>query len=87
MQTIVVIWDQLGQEPLRFFTSQDQRFLGLDQVYINTWTEDPAEEAKEALLTSLMYDSEGHCKQALQAAFPVEAVRQGAAVIVCGFLP
>lgn len=87
MQTIVVIWDQLGQEPLRFFMSQDQRFLGLDRVYINTWTEDPTEEAKQALLTSLMYDDEGRCKQSQQDVFPVEAVRQGAAVVVCGFLP
>ena len=41
---IVVIWDQLGQEPLRFL-------------------------------------------QTLLDAFPCDAVRQGAPVVVCGFLP
>ena len=37
MQNIVVIWDQLGQEPLRFFVTQNQRFLDMDRMYINTY--------------------------------------------------
>jgi hypothetical protein len=61
---IVVIWDQLGQEPLRFFVTQNPRFLAMDRLYINTYTDD-----------------------ALLDAFPCEAVRQGAPVVVCGFLP
>jgi hypothetical protein len=33
---IVVIWDQLGQEPLRFFVTQNPRFLAMDRVS-STW--------------------------------------------------
>ena len=87
MQNIVIIWDQLGQEPLRFFVTQDPRFLGLDRLYINTATENDEEEAQQALLSSLMYDEEGACRQTMLDVFPVEAVRQGASVIVCGFPP
>lgn len=87
MQNIVVIWDQLGQEPLRFFVTQNLRFLEMDRSYINAYTDDAATEAKLVELCALMYDDEGNCKQTLLDAFPCEAVRQGASVVVCGFLP
>lgn len=87
MQNIVVIWDQLGQEPLRFFVTQNPRFLEMDRLYINAYTEDAATEAKLAELCALMYDDDGNCKQTLLDAFPCEAVWQGAPVVVCGFIP
>ena len=38
-----------------------------------------------ATYCALMYDDEGIRKQTLLDAFPCEAVRQGAPVVVCGF--
>lgn len=84
---IVVIWDQLGQEPLCFFVTQNPRFLVMDRLYINTYTDDADEKAKLAELCTLMYDDEGNCKQTLLDVFPCEAARQGAPVVICGFLP
>ena len=87
MNNIVVIWDQLGQEPLRFFVTQIQRFLEMDRLYINTYTDDADEEAKLAELCTLMYDDDGNCKQTMLDTFPCDAVRAGASVVICGFLP
>lgn len=87
MQNVVVIWDQLGQEPLRFFVTQNLRFLEMDRMYINTYTDDADEQAKLAELCALMYDDDGNCKQTMLNAFPCDAVRAGASVVVCGFLP
>lgn len=87
MQDIVVIWDQLGQEPLRFFVTQNPRFLEMDRLYINTYTDDAEERAKLGELCALMYDDNGNCKQMMLDTFPCEVVRQGASVVVCGFLP
>lgn len=84
MSKIVVIWDQLGQDPLKFFITENASFLKLDRVYIN----DAAASAKlERQLSRLMYNEDGTYKQTLLDVFPVEEVRNGATVIVCGFLP
>lgn len=84
---IVVIWDQLGQEPLRFFVTQNPRFLEMDRLYVNTYTDDANEKIKLDELCALMYDDGGNCKQKMLDTFPCEVVRQGAPVVVCGFLP
>ena len=73
MQNIVVIRDQLGQEPL-LLRRQDGSC-----IVHRTWT-DPTEEAKQAPLRRPTTR-----KQSQQDVFPV--VAQGAVVVVCGFLP
>ena len=79
---IVVIFDQLLEAPLQFFVTTDQRFLGLNGVYING-----EDEVRWIQLSELIYDSEGHKLVSMSQVFPVDAVRRGAPVIVCGFLP
>lgn len=80
----VVIWDQLGQEPIKFFVTDDKRFKNLNNIYINDSNADPK---KEKLLGSLMYDDNGKCKVRFLGEFPNDEVAAGADVIVCGFLP
>ena len=89
MQNIVVIWDQLGQEPLRFFVTQNQRFLDMDRMYINTYTDDEDEKARLGELCALMYDDDGNCKQTivtysprLQPARSLQEIMRAAADLV-----
>lgn len=84
MNKIVVIWDQLGQQPIKFFVTEEQQFLTLHDVYIN---DSSAHPVKERLLRTLMYDTNGNCLQLLLDVFPVETVQAGTKVVVCGFLP
>ena len=79
---IVVIFDQLLEEPLQFFVTTDQRFLSLNGVYINSGL-----EAEWTRLSSLIYDDEGNKLVSMSQVFPVDAVRRGAPVIICGFIP
>lgn len=78
---IVVIFDQLLEEPLQFFVTTDQRFLGLNGVYIN------GDEDKSVVLSDLIYDSNGDKLVKMSQVFPVDAIRRGAPVVVCGFIP
>ncbi len=82
----VVIWDEVGQSPIRYFTS-DKDLTHLDRQYINTYTKDKKETRLLEELSQLMYDPNGNMLQVLSQDFPYEAVRDGARVIVCGFLP
>ncbi len=83
MKTIV-IWDQLGVEPLKFFVTDDKRFKTLDRVYIN---DSSAEPKKEKLLSRLIYDKDGNYLVTMLDNFPVTEVVSGVEVVVCGFLP
>lgn len=80
----VVIWDQCGTDPLQFFVV-DKDITELDGVYINS-TESTDEQC-EKLNEVLAYDDSGRTKVKLLSKFPLQAVKDGAPVIVCGFLP
>ena len=86
----VVIWDMCGQEPIKYFIL-DGDFTRLAGLYINTYTEKtPEGRKKEKLLTELSkltYDKIGTFLPVLLDDFPVQAVKDGAQVIVAGFLP
>lgn len=79
----VIVWDECGQNDISFVV------VGLDVthlagVYINRCGND---RDKEDELASLIYDDFGRTRNEHLPSFPVEAVKAGAAVIVCGFLP
>lgn len=78
MQT-VVIFDSYGEAPIQFFVAEGD-FRGLNEVYINA--ADSEEAAQDKLIGLLLQN-----KDKMLYTFPVEAVRQGAFVIVAGFLP
>ena len=88
----VIIYDQLDAE-LNFVVI-DKDVTHLNGVYINSCALDDEDEdefeAKQDELSALFYEENGKntelCNQ-LTTEFPVQAVRDGAAVIVCGFLP
>lgn len=86
----VVIWDMSGQEPIKYFIL-DGDFSKFNGLYINTYTEKtPEGRKKEKLLTELSkltYDKKGNFLPVLLDDFPVQAVKDGARVIVAGFLP
>ncbi len=86
----VVIWDNCGQEPLQFFVVEGD-WSKYDRLYINTYTEKTAEGKKlDRLLKELsgfMYGFEGNMLQSLSKEFPIDEVKAGARVVVCGFLP
>jgi hypothetical protein len=79
----VLIWDQCGYEELQFAVI-DRDVTHLNGVYINHADQD---EALCDELNTLFYDTNGRCVVPLSKEFPVDAVKQGAPVIVCGFLP
>jgi hypothetical protein len=70
----VVIWDMMGQEPIQYFvvTGDWSRF---NHLYINTYTDKTPKGESGNMLQTLLSD------------FPIEEVKDGAQVIVCGFLP
>ena len=74
MQNIVVIWDQLGQEPLRFFVTQNRGFWRWIVCTSTPTLKTLPPKPKLAELCALMYDDDGNCKQTLLDAFPCEAV-------------
>jgi hypothetical protein len=78
----VLIYDQCGQAPLRFYVlGEDYRHL--HGTYINSDSNDNLQDELSALLGLADYpDSRPHLD-----VFPVDAVKEGAAVIVCGFYP
>ncbi len=85
MEKLVVIWD--SDETLRFMVVSAAEFDGFHGVYINTYTTVKSEKEKQNRLSDLVYDEDGNYRHPVFADFPTEAVRAGAAVIVCGFLP
>ena len=78
----VVIWDEMQGE-IKFFVV-DQDLQHLDGTYINGSDDD---KKLDQLNEVLGYDDNGKPKVTLLTAFPMDAVKEGAAVIVCGFLP
>lgn len=86
MKTVVktvVIWDSVDADVKFFVTDRD--LTHLNHKYVNS-CEIPDAESDE--ICNLVYDSTtGEQITEMQDEFPVEAVKAGAAVIVCGFLP
>jgi hypothetical protein len=83
MQKTVVIWDQIGQDDIKF-AILDGDYSELDGVYINNSMQDPEDTDR---LGSLIYDDNGKEIATFVAKFPVDLVKEGAIVIVAGFLP
>lgn len=79
----VIIWDQCGQEQLLFFVV-DGDLSELDGVYLNGC----GDEEKVDKLNSIIYrDDYSSYRNFALTKFPVDAVKNGAKVIVCGFYP
>ena len=88
MQT-VIIWDELAGD-LDFFVVDGDR-SHLNDVYINQFEHESLDadtlEKYQDELNELLYTDAGAKKLIPKDEFPVEAVKQGAKVIVAGFLP
>jgi hypothetical protein len=80
----VVIWDQCGSESLQFFVF-DKDIRDLDGVYINST--ESSDEQVDKLNEVIAYDDDGRPKVKMLSQFPLQAVKDGASVIVCGFIP
>jgi hypothetical protein len=79
----IVIWDQIGQDDIKF-AILDGDYSELDGVYINNSLQEPDDVNR---LSDLIYDDSGREIAAFVDKFPVELVKEGAVVIVAGFLP
>lgn len=77
----VLIYDQFGQEPIKFAVL-DGDYSRFNGAYVNSCDGNGDE------LGDLLYpDDTGVCAVEFVDAFPVDAVKEGAIVVVCGFLP
>lgn len=82
MRKTVVIWDSVQADIQFFVTDKDvARFNG---KYVNS--SDLSDEDSDAI-SMLMYDENGKQVAEVTSEFPVQAVLDGASVIVTGFLP
>lgn len=82
MRKTVVIWDSVQADIQFFVTDRDvARFNG---KYVNS--SDLSDEDSNAI-SMLMYDENGKQVAEVTSEFPVQAVLDGASVIVTGFLP
>lgn len=78
----VFIWDEMQGE-LKFFVV-DGDYRHLNNIYINTVDN---EEQQDQLNEVLGYDEQGQPKITMLTEFPVQEVKDGAFVVVAGFLP
>jgi hypothetical protein len=78
----VVIWDSCEADIKYFVVDRDVTHL--NRKYVNS--SDNSEE-EDAEVSMLAYGSFGQPTIEMLAEFPIQAVKEGAAVIVCGFLP
>lgn len=88
----VMIYDQLDAE-LKFFVLEGD-LTHLDGVYINQWIESDSKaerKKRDALqneLNTVIYDeTNGTFLHPVESKFPIQAVVEGAVVVVAGFLP
>lgn len=79
----VLIYDQCGQEEIQFAVL-DGDYSELNGIYINNAHQEQEDQDR---LNDLICDEEGGYKINLLDQFPVDAVKDGAVVIVAGFLP
>lgn len=79
----LIIYDQCGQEEIKFYVVQGD-YTHLDGIYINSMQDEGLVEE----LVNLFYDCEtGQDLLTPEDSFPLKAVKDGALVIVAGFLP
>lgn len=78
----VFIWDEMQGEMKFFVVEGDYRHL--NNIYINGSDDD---NLVDQLNEVIDYDAEGNPKVIMLTEFPVQDVKDGAFVIVAGFLP
>ena len=83
----VIIFDQCGDAAVKFLVVNGD-LSHLNGVYINAATVDRKKE-DELLHVIYRYNDAGEYIDAVPTldAFPVQEVKDGASVIVCGFIP
>lgn len=97
MYKVVIIWDELDAN-IYFFVvecpteARYKQILEMDKAYINSDGPFPSlptrkYEAMMKRLNDLIYDPNGNIKLPKLIEFPIEEVKAGASVIVCGILP
>ncbi len=79
----VVIWDELDAN-IQFFVVPGRDLRYLNGKYVNS-VESSDEECD--VINDIVYTDEGVKKVQMTKVFPVDAVKDGAFVIVMGFLP
>lgn len=79
----VIIYDQCGEDDIKFRVV-DGDFTHLQGKYVNSVDTSDA-EADE--INTVVFDENWHLLGDFTTEFPVEAVREGAKVVVIGFLP
>lgn len=79
VQQTVFIYDQFGEQPITFFVL-DGDHRKYNNCYINS-------SAGDKGLSEFLYESDGTFKAKRLKKFPRKAVKRGAHVIVCGFIP
>lgn len=79
----VLIFDTVLEEAIKFLVVDGDR-SHLNQKYLNSM-DTTESEAKE--LNSLIYTEDWHYVEGFVEEFPTESVKQGAKVVVVGFLP
>lgn len=81
----VVIWDTCEAEIKFFIINED--LTRFDNIYINRAYDSEQENNLANELYEQFYNDEGYLRSDLVDKFPVEAVKCGASVITCGFIP
>jgi hypothetical protein len=79
----VIIWDECGQEDIQFVVV-DGDYSELNGIYINNAHQEQDDRDR---LSALIYAEDGEVIADFLKDFPVDAVKEGACVIVAGFLP
>lgn len=82
MSKTVIIWNDIYENDIKFVVI-DKDVSHLNGVYINS----NADESKVEELDELMFAGGPHYVVELLDEFPVDAVKDGAKVIVAGFMP
>ena len=79
----VVIYDSCGEEELKFFVVNGD-WRRFNRIYMNSTL---CDKALQDELDTKLFTPEGNFRGTMTTKFPTEAVKEGAAVIVCGFIP
>lgn len=78
----VIIYDQVGEAPICYYVVQGD-YSRLNGVYGNNTL---SSEALQAELFKIVFNDDWTMRPSWDT-FPVQAVKDGAKVIVCGFMP
>jgi hypothetical protein len=83
MANTVVVWDSCGADPISFFVVTGRDISYLNGKYVN---HEDNPDFINTHLKKLVYGEDGMLAVEMLAAFPVDEVKAGATVIVCGWL-